>query len=665
MQNEQKQWTLLHKGNEYMQALPDRLSLRWMRCYERGIDPMSGGFRFYTPDEFEQTRNSAVQCYAYSNRFFSQIKGYSKTPCTGFAIFDRAGCLLKLYGEESFLDWCAEKGIEPGTDWSEASIGVNAVSLGLELKEDVSVIGRENFSHMLVDTAMYFAPYMLDDNHSGEKAVLFGGVAIITPFERRNDDYLMLAAAAANDVALHLFMSNSLYEGYSREAKGLISIDINQVTGKKHILYHNASFFPIVGVEYENLYFQSVETMFDPLPKNEEFWAIIEDGREIIDQNLKLSVKGAESTYIVTTEPYSQVHLNICGIRFFITSAKDISLNVSKKIGNNALMTFNDILGEHRRFTDCLKLAKTIARSDSNVLILGESGVGKDIIAQAIHNASDRQDKPFIAVNCAALPRDLIASELFGYEGGAFTGSKKNGNIGKFELANGGTIFLDEIGDMPLDLQATLLRVIEQKSFMRLGSNTVTNINVKIIAATNANINQLLEQKMFRTDLYYRFTLRLVIPPLRERGHDVVLLAEHFIRSVSARIQKLQLMALSVQAKALLCRLPWAGNVRELQNLIEGIVQFYSVSVIEPEIIEEYLGISDMTRPMPDRWLPSYLEAPAPPAPAAPVEEKTLTRDMLENALLVNFYNKTKTAQYLGISRKTLYRRMEEYGMDF
>jgi Transcriptional regulator containing PAS, AAA-type ATPase, and DNA-binding domains len=661
--NEQVQWELLHQNDAYKQALPNELSARWERCYAQNIDWSGGTFRLYSPAEFQMIRNAAVQCYAYSNRFFSQIKRYSKTLRTGFAIFDRAGCLLKLYGEESFLAWCKEMHIAPGTDWSEGSIGVNAISLGLERKEDVSVIGRENFSRLLVDTAIYFSPYLIDDNHSGEEAVLFGGVALITPLERQSDDYLMLTAAAANDVALHLFMSNSLYEGYSREAKGLISIDINRITGKKHILYHNASFFPVVGTGYESLYFQPVETMFDPLPKNEEFWAIIEEGREISDQNVKLSIKGEENTFIVSTEPYSQNHLNIRGIRFFITSAKDISSNVSKKIGNNALVTFNDVLGTHRRFADCLKIAKTIARSDSNVLILGESGVGKDIIAQAIHNASDRQDKPFIVVNCAALPRDLIASELFGYEGGAFTGSKKNGNIGKFELANGGTIFLDEIGDMPLDLQATLLRVIEQKSFMRLGSNTVTNINVKIIAATNANVNQLVEQKKFRADLFYRFTLRLVIPPLRERGHDIVLLAEHFIRSISARINKAAPPILSSEAKSLLCRLPWAGNVRELQNLIEGIVQFYSVNVIEPEIIEEYLGISDSSKPIPEHWPPSYHESISLPQPVS--EEKNLTRDSLENALLVNFYNKTKTAQYLGISRKTLYRRMEEYGMEF
>ena len=195
-------------------------------------------------------------------------------------------------------------------------------------------------------------------------------------------------------------------------------------------------------------------------------------------------------------------------------------------------------------------MAKAVAKSESNVLILGESGVGKDIFAQAIHNASDRRDKPFLALNCAALPRDLIASELFGYEGGAFTGAKKNGNIGKFQLADTGTIFLDEIGDMPLDLQATLLRVIEQKKFMRVGSSSITNVDVRIIAATNANIQKLIDQKKFRADLYYRLsTLQFTIPPLRERGSDIILLAEYFIQAVSRRINKPNVMTLSNEAK--------------------------------------------------------------------------------------------------------------------
>jgi len=371
--------------------------------------------------------------------------------------------------------------------------------------------------------------------------------------------------------------------------------------------------------------------------------------KKIDGETLRLSIRGKENSYIVTTETYWQKHLGFRGIRFYITSPKLISSDVSRRIGNNALVTFNDIIGNSKNFVKTIKMAKEIAKSDSNVLILGESGVGKDIIAQAIHNASKRRNNPFIVVNCAAFPRDLIASELFGYEGGAFTGSKRNGNIGKFELANNGTIFLDEIGDMPLDLQATLLRVIEQKRFMRLGSSTETNVDVKVIAATNANLQQLIAQKKFRADLYYRLsTLILYIPPLRERGNDIILLAEHFIRSITNRINKPYLMRLSDEAKELLCQLPWKGNVRELQNVIEGIVQLNSGEVIEPKHIIEYLNLSYKH----EQDFPEFERQDA--VPAFRINEvhnttKKLSREEIERALIFNQYNKTNTAKYLGV----------------
>lgn len=296
-------------------------------------------------------------------------------------------------------------------------------------------------------------------------------------------------------------------------------------------------------------------------------------------------------------------------------------------------------------------------------MLLGESGVGKDIIAQAIHNASDRRNRPFIAVNCASLPRDLIASELFGYEEGAFTGAKRSGNIGKFELANTGTIFLDEIGDMPLESQAMLLRVIEQKSFMRIGSNRVTNVDVKIISATNADLEELVEKKLFRLDLYYRLgVIKLHIPPLRQREDDVILLANHFIHAIEKRehAPKGRSVTLSPDAKELLRRLPWRGNVRELQNTIEGIMVLYQPAIIEAEHFRAYLNLTNET------LREDPVQAPTD-APAfkeyVKVLPKKLTRDVLAQALAENRYNKSATAEMLGISRKSLYRKLEEFGL--
>lgn len=659
MNQEEVHWKKLHEDGAYSAALPAPLPEFWDRCYARGIYPDTERIPSFSSEHFQHTKEASIRTYAYSNRFLLQMASYRTNPMLGLALFDARGTLLKLYGSDVFQKWCAEHGITRNTDWSEDSAGANAVSIGLHLNRPISTVGYQHFCRIFLDMAVYFAPFILDDEQDAGKPVCFGGIAVILPAEQHRADYMMLAAAAANDVSLHLHMGNTLYALYYTEEKGLISIDINVLDGTPHILYHNSTLFDVLETPYENLYFKDVNTLFDSLPENRRFWDIISENKKVSDENIQLSIRGKKSNYIVTTETYWQSHLGFRGIRFFITTPKRISSSVSKRIGNNALKTFDDILGESERMTTAIRLADAISRSDSNVLLLGESGVGKDVFAQAIHNASSRRDKPFIVLNCAAFPRDLIASELFGYESGAFTGAKRNGNIGKFELANTGTIFLDEIGDMPLDLQATLLRVIEQKNFMRLGSNVVTSVDVKIIAATNADLSNLIEQKKFRADLYYRLsTLRLNIPPLRERGDDVILLAEHFIRSVCRRIHRPEPMLLSPQSKDLLRRLPWRGNVRELQNLIEGIVQLNPVKIIEPRFIQEYLGLScdEYPHDPPETRGQSISHF-------APCAHRDISRADLEQALLQNQYNKTNTAKYLGISRKTLYRWMDNYGM--
>ncbi len=655
MTAEQTRWEHLHQSSNFLKELPEPLRPYWNRCRRNHIDPETDTFRQFTAAEFKKIKASSIKIYAYSNRLLMQMQEFIRKPDLGFALFDNRCRLLKLYGNETFLQWCASHNITARTDWSENSVGVNAVSLGLETKRTLCMEGSEHFCRALVDLAVYFSPFINDDDKSTHNTIEFGGIALIVPEEKRSPDHLMTAAAMANDVALHLYMATSLYELSYTEQTGLVSIDINVITGKPHILYHNSMIFKVLGIPYSNLYFKKAIELFDPPPKNRAFWGIIENSKAVRNETIPLCIRGAEKNYIVSTDPYNQTYLGFRGVRVFITSPTQVSYNVARRIGNNAIITFNDIIGHDRKFAKAIANAKAIAKSDSNVLILGESGTGKDIFAQAIHNASERSNRPFIVVNCAAFPRDLIASELFGYEEGAFTGARKNGNIGKFELANTGTIFLDEIGDMPLDLQATLLRVIEQKSFMRLGSNRVTKIDVKIIAATNANLQQLIEQKRFRADLYYRLsTLHLHLPPLRERGNDIILLAEHFIDSVSRRIKKPNIMTLSNEAKDLLLRLPWKGNVRELQNLIEGIVQLNAIDVIEPKHILDYFGVDD-----------APARADAEPAEARGGPEKSragVTREAIHQALVENQYNKTNAAKSLGISRRTLYRKLRDTG---
>ncbi len=467
----------------------------------------------------------------------------------------------------------------------------------------------------------------------------------------------LICTALANDIELHMFMASELYALYFQEPKGLINIDINVVTGNPHILYHNEQVFRILGIPYENLYFKKAETLFDPLPQNQEFWDIIRNKRTVEDQLIPLTIHGKQNTYLVSTVAYQQRHLGLGGVRFFLSSPRELSSHVARHIGNNAVYSFSNILGNSFAMQRCIARAKSIAHSDSNVMITGESGVGKDVFAQAIHNASQRRDSPFIVLNCAAYPRDLLASELFGYDGGAYTGAKKTGNLGKFELADTGTIFLDEIGDMPLDLQVMLLRVIEQKNFMRIGSSIVRSVDVKIISATNADLHTMVEKRTFRPDLYFRLcTLNLQLPPLRDRGGDIILLAEHFIDAITARLQMGTRKVLSEEAKELMLRLPWHGNVRELQNVMERVVQLVPSQVITPQDLELCLDFVSTGR--------TAVTAASPPPARAAQGRHVVTREDILRALEENRYNRTMAAAALGISRKTFYRKLEEFQIE-
>lgn len=268
-----------------------------------------------------------------------------------------------------------------------------------------------------------------------------------------------------------------------------------------------------------------------------------------------------------------------------VTYIKQLEQNLSKKLRNKGLVAkydFNDILTNSVRMKECISLAKKIASSDLTALITGESGTGKEVLAQSIHNASNRSKQPFVAINCAALPESLLESELFGYEGGSFTGALKEGKAGLFEQAHNGTIFLDEIGDMPLSLQTRMLRVIQERQVMRIGSQSVIDINVRIIAATHRNLMQMINEGKFREDLFYRLNvLPINIPPLRERKEDIILILES---SLNAKKN----LKLSKYVVDLLLNYTWPGNIRELKNAADYI-ELMSEEEVKIENIPFYI----------------------------------------------------------------------------
>lgn len=313
--------------------------------------------------------------------------------------------------------------------------------------------------------------------------------------------------------------------------------------------------------------------------------------------------------------------------------------------GHIASFTFADVLGGTLQINDTVRVAKEFAVTQSAVLILGETGVGKEVFAQSIHNHSLRANGPFVAVNCAALPSQILESELFGYVGGAFTGANREGKPGLFEVAHRGTIFLDEIAEMELATQGKLLRVLQEKKVMRLGSDRVLPVDVRIIAATNRTLKQLVSQNKFRADLYYRLNvLRLRIPPLRERAADIPVYARYFLARHAAAAGRS--LTFTDGAVELLTRHHWPGNVRELENTVERIAAVCPQGRVEAATVSAILADEDEAEE--NRF-----------APFGVADEN----DEIRNALGAARGRYGDAAKLLGISRSTLWRRLKRLGM--
>lgn len=327
----------------------------------------------------------------------------------------------------------------------------------------------------------------------------------------------------------------------------------------------------------------------------------------------------------------------------------DLYKNELNKI-NSAKYNLSSIISQDGKISYLKELIIRSSRTNSNVLILGESGTGKELFAHSVHAASRRSSEPFIKVNCGAIPYDLIESELYGYEEGSFTGAKKGGKIGRFKAADKGTIFLDEIGDLPLNMQVKLLRVLQDREIEKIGSNISEPVDVRVIAATNKNLEEMVENGQFRADLYYRLNVVTInIPPLRERKEDIPILAEYLVDKI-VREENISEKKVSKKTIEYLKRYDWPGNVRELENILERAINFLGEEeIIEPKHLpvkitdeQDYGNIGNLKEIM---------------------EEKE--KKIIIDSLIHTKGNKTMAAEILNISRTSLYEKMKKYSIDF
>ena len=317
-----------------------------------------------------------------------------------------------------------------------------------------------------------------------------------------------------------------------------------------------------------------------------------------------------------------------------------------------------EIIAENPRMLSLLAMLRNVAKSRSSILIQGESGTGKELVARYVYLHSGRKHKPFVAVNCAAIPNNLLESEMFGYEKGAFTGAVQR-KIGKFEMADGGTLLLDEISEMDIQLQAKLLRVLQEGEVDRIGGKNPVPVDVRIIATTNVDLKQAIEEKKFRPDLYFRLNvIPVVIPPLRERKEDIPVLAHYFLKKYGAASEQTGL-AISPAAMRLMSAYPWTGNVRELENVMERAVLVCEGNTVEPVHLGLETGAIALNDPVREE---------APPV-SLPTAGENMTLREVEKALIIETLqkvqgNRTKASQILGISVRTMRNKLHEYNLE-
>jgi PAS domain S-box-containing protein len=610
------------------------------RCRLKGIRPENVfSTRVIKGEELQKKLDSNKELILTASPFLKHLYDFVKGTDFFAILNDGEGCILEVIGDEKILSEAGALKMVPGAFMDEENIGTNAMSLVLSESMPVQVSGEEHFINAYHKWTCSAAPIRDDEGN------IIGVIDLTGYSENVHPHTLGMVVAAANAVEnmLELNKYNTMLEiskkrietTFNSISSGIISSDMDG-----NITTLNKQVGKMFGYsEYEI--------------KNMKIWNLIRDwkdivdrlcgGKEFVDEDIYVNARVNKLQFTLTAYPVfdseKKIKEVVCIFHELIKGRK----LAGKILSGQAVYTFDKIIGMNKKFIDIVEYAKKIADSKSTVLITGESGTGKEVFAQSIHNHSIRREEPFIAVNCGAIPRTLIESELFGYEEGAFTGAKKGGNAGKFELADGGTIFLDEMGEMPMDMQIKLLRVIEEGVINRIGSSKQIPVNVRIIAASNKDLKEEVEREYFRKDLFYRLNvLPVKLPPLRERKEDIPMLVNYYMDRTSKRLNK-RSIHISKEYMSYLENYDWPGNIRELENVIEYIVNTETIQLNLWREVKEYPSIIG-------RGLYLSLDQ--------------MEKQHIEEVLKEVKGNITMASKILGIGRNTLYRKIQKHNIN-
>lgn len=619
----------------------------WLRCYGKGLNLFDYNIGpILDKPAFDDLLHKKTLLIKAATPFIRKLASM----CSNSMIMltDENGVMLHIEMDKSrHFSWTVDRfHLIPGIVWAEETVGTLSTTLCEKYRIPIQMSGPEHYSETYHVYTASSAP-ITDINNN-----LTGTITLVSQdYITQNPHTLALIISITDAIEreLRLISNKELINSFlAATDQGMVIIDN---CGK--ITHANPKVSKILNPQIPDITGKMIN---DILGNPQCIKTLLETGKPVYNAEI-FNKELNRSTFLNSAKPLLDHYGNKIGYTLELKEPGTFKKKVNTDSSLKIKFSFDNIIGKSTKLLQAISLAKKFAKLEYNILIQGESGTGKEMFAQAIHDKCC-PDGPFIAINCAAIPKNLIESELFGYEAGAFTGADRQGRKGKFELADGGTLFLDEIGDMPLELQPALLRVLEEKQIMRIGGTSYKSVNFRLIAATNQVLPDLLEKKIFREDLYYRLgELQISIPPLRERGQDIIELANYFIAAISAN-QQLTPPSLHEATIYRLLKFSWPGNVRQLKSVIINAVNVAEHNVILPEDLPSIVNNSNDT---------PYHTQFSDPAEIInnnandPSTLKDMEKMMIINAILQSNKNITEAARTLGISKSTLYKRIKEY----
>lgn len=616
----------------------------WLRSKKAGVDPNAHSIKSeISKSKINQFYNSFKIIIDTAKPFMEAI--YETVGDDGMFVrlTNAEGYVIECIGDELLLDPKVGQFFFRGKNVSEEVIGTNAIGLSLIKNIPVQVLGSEHYRKSYHSLTTSAAPIHDQTGHVIAVLSMSGDYKLVHPHTLG----MVMASALAIEHEIQLYKMNKYlqrandhHEAVMKSIKeGIITVNPDGYITDAN--YFARNFLNKLSNDFIGTHINKI------IPKSYLNRLLSDDkGFEEFEVYLKGNSEHKRSVIVNTNPIYNQANQTV---EYLITfrESKKVYSQANKIFGSKAIYTFDDILGDSDEIEEAIRIAKLVSNSEATILLFGESGTGKELFAQSIHNASNRVNNSFVFINCGAIPRDLVASELFGYEEGAFTGARKGGNPGKFELADGGTLFLDEIGDMPLDTQANLLRVLETKQVVRVGGHEVIPVDVRVIAATHKDLKEEVERGNFRSDLFYRLNVMPIhTPALRERKDDIKMLINRFYRQFSN--QKSEKNMIDSNFYKVMREYSWPGNVRELQNVMQMVCNLVKTgkklsNEHLPLYMKEQLNIEELDNISIIK--PLYI----------------LEKESIMKALKISEGNLAQTAKLLEIGRSTLYRKIEKY----